>query len=490
MDLIDFGSIVRRWWPTLLVACIVAGICGNLIASNTAPTYEGRAELLVGPFAADNDTIKAAGSNALTYAGLVTTRPVVSAAASELNLRGSEFGEVTATANDVTRLLTITVDSEDRVVAADMANALAQQLIQTLGSGVVAGAPAAPQSEIQLVERASAPLNPVSPNVELITILSALAALVGTLGLILVIEYVDDAVRGRESLPELADRAFVANVGGLPRPTSVDGATLLVERDPGSPVVIALRLVATNVELALGEKPAAVLVTGVDHGEGSLEIAANVAAALVDMGKRVALVDTSLDRSVLRLLGVWDQRLAEDDWGLRALQLESGSEIIVTSAGGLGRIPVHDATDVERLLERLYELVDRVVVYASPLTESPGTLFWASATENALLVARRNQSKRSAVLEVTASFRRIGAEVIGVVLNERRLLEGPSRRSPLSGRGKRQRRGATELDVMVDATASVPDVDAGSVDNGARQPTRKEFDDVPVDAPQQDRPSA
>ena len=77
VELSGYLAVARRWWWTLLVATWVAAISGYVVASQIPATYEAETQLLVGPYNTDVDTLRAAGAMVQTYAGLVTTTPLL-----------------------------------------------------------------------------------------------------------------------------------------------------------------------------------------------------------------------------------------------------------------------------------------------------------------------------------------------------------------------------------------------------------------------------
>ena len=116
MELSGYLATARRWWWTLLVATWVAGLAGYLVATQIPPTYEARAQLLVGPYEGDLNTLRASGQLALTYAELVTVRPRLDEAITRLGLDATSAELNAATrviANDTNRTLSIRVQDAE-----------------------------------------------------------------------------------------------------------------------------------------------------------------------------------------------------------------------------------------------------------------------------------------------------------------------------------------------------------------------------------------
>ena len=126
----SFAAVVRRWRWMLAIAAVAAGCIGYVIASSSTPTYNATAQLLVGPInTSDTDVLQASGQLAQTYAQLATSRPVLAATSRRVGGVQDLEQSVSASANAVTRLLTLQVSSRDPRLGARIANAEAAVLI-------------------------------------------------------------------------------------------------------------------------------------------------------------------------------------------------------------------------------------------------------------------------------------------------------------------------------------------------------------------------
>jgi uncharacterized protein involved in exopolysaccharide biosynthesis len=128
-----FIVLVRRWWWLIGLGAAVGALAAWLIASHAAKTYQAETTLLVGPVSGDFSTLHASGELGKTYAELAASRPVVQAAARSagMTLTPAELqGAVTATSNDVTRIIDIRVRQRTPFAAARLANAVGRQLLE------------------------------------------------------------------------------------------------------------------------------------------------------------------------------------------------------------------------------------------------------------------------------------------------------------------------------------------------------------------------
>lgn len=128
-----FIHLVRRWWWLIALGAVVGALAAWLIASHAGKTYQADTSLLVGPVSGDFSTLHASGELGKTYAELAVSRPVVQAAARSAGVRLTPAEletAVTATSNDITRIIDIGVRQRNPLAAARLANAVGQQLLR------------------------------------------------------------------------------------------------------------------------------------------------------------------------------------------------------------------------------------------------------------------------------------------------------------------------------------------------------------------------
>jgi capsular polysaccharide biosynthesis protein len=122
--------LLARWWWLLALGTIVAGVAGYGAVTQVPKTYQAEVQALVGPINTDV-SLDASGALASTYADLATSQSVLETA---IKNTGSSLSTLelekatTAISNQVTRIVTISVESRDPTRAAQLANALARRL--------------------------------------------------------------------------------------------------------------------------------------------------------------------------------------------------------------------------------------------------------------------------------------------------------------------------------------------------------------------------
>lgn len=130
MDRVALLPLVARWWWVLALGMLVAGAAGYGAVRTVPKTYRAEVQVLVGPINTDV-SLDASGALASTYADLATSQSVLDSAikATGSKLTTNELDKATtAISNEVTRIVTITVEHREARRAAQLANALARRL--------------------------------------------------------------------------------------------------------------------------------------------------------------------------------------------------------------------------------------------------------------------------------------------------------------------------------------------------------------------------
>jgi capsular exopolysaccharide synthesis family protein len=184
-----------------------------------------------------------------------------------------------------------------------------------------------------------------------------------------------------------------------------------------------LRAVASNLVFALSEETEPIVVfTGLNPGDGKSTVTANIAVALSELGLRVRLVDADLRKPVQHeVFRVPNRRGLSDT--LRA-DIAPAELSLPTRFPGLTVVPAGPPLTAQRdelnvYLHRLGKFhagVDVTVVDSPPLRASEAVRLLATQSNAQVLVVRPGGPPRELRAAVD-SVRRVGINVVGVVIN-------------------------------------------------------------------------
>lgn len=438
-DLARIAATAARWWWALLLGAAIGAAIALAAGRSGGDTYQASTRLLVGSNGGDYSELRAAGQQAQTDADLATSEPVLAAARARLRTpatMGELRANVSASADDVTRLLTISAKADTAFAAADIANAVATQLRLRTRSATTG-----PSGQLQVIEQARIPGRPEAKSANALVIVSALAGLLAALAVVVVRDLSRRLIATEDELAATVPAPFLGSVGRR-RAGLVGAATLLAEHREH------------------------VVVAGIHEDGAGAYSALALAAALAAGGSHVLVVDADTDvgagkGSLSRWLRL-DRRpglteaLSAPASGRGAADLEA---LIVRQSARVAVLPrgrrelEHraDADRIERLLRRLGRQADIVVISAPAAGGLSGAVAWAQVADGVVLAVRRHHASRDEARQAVDVLQRSGAPVIGTLLVQR-VSRRPGRPSAVPAVEEGAPRGADAL-----APRSAPD---------------------------------
>jgi len=279
-------------------------------------------------------------------------------------------------------------------------------------------------STVTLVEQASPALRPIRPNIPQSTFLAAVVGMILGLGIIVLIETLDDTVKG----PTDVMRQLGLPILGVIARFDDDETGPIAAREPRSPTAEAFRVLRSNIQFASVDHPIhSMIVTSPSPKDGKSTIITNLSVVMAQSGRQVALVDADLRRPAqhkrLRLTnrnGLSDLFVQEKvvlDGALRETKLPG---LFLVSSGGLPPNP-SELVGSEKMLEILRQVKERcdlVLIDTPPVMAVTDASVLASRVDGVLLVIRPGETKLALAKQAIEQLRRSGARLLGVVLND------------------------------------------------------------------------
>ena len=293
-------------------------------------------------------------------------------------------------------------------------------------------------SNINIVDQASVPVEPVEPNIPLNLGLGLMGGLLGGMALAFIVENVDNSIRTPQdietycSLPSLGVIPSVTlhgKNGHKLMPSAGKQFILPVtmeQRNSGS--AEAFRALRTSLLLSSpGAPPQVILVTSAMMQEGKSFTALNLAVVLAQTGQKVLLVDSDMRRpAVHKYLGLPMNR------GLSAClagtEEVSTAVIAVDQIPGLHVIPAGHmppypsemlASDtMPQLMQRWRGEYRYIVIDTPPVLAVTDAVVCARIADVVVLIARSEQTGRQSLVRTRDVLRKVRANIAGVVVND------------------------------------------------------------------------
>ena len=279
-------------------------------------------------------------------------------------------------------------------------------------------------SNVTQVEPATPPRFPISPRILTNTLLAGVVGLMLASGLVFLVEAMDDTLRspdqvtGELGLPVLG--LIVHNAGLTSRPLTLEV--------PRSPLAEAFRHLRTNIQYSSVDHPLhSLLVTSPEPSDGKSTVAANLAVVLAQSGRRVLLMDADLRHPQVHRLFELPNRHGTSNLFVQpeptldgALQPAAIPGLFALTAGPLPPNPSEllGSDKMSVLLEQAGQQADIVLVDSPPVMAVTDSSVLAPRVDGVLLVLRPGMTKLAAARQAVEQLRRVGANLLGVVLNE------------------------------------------------------------------------
>ena len=232
----------------------------------------------------------------------------------------------------------------------------------------------------------------------------------------------DTRIRTPRDVEQVTDRPIIGAIAFDPKAKE---RPLIVHDDPLSPRAESFRALRTNLQfLDMGGRSSFVITSSVPS-EGKSTTTINLAIALADAGKRVALLDADLRKpKVADYLGIEGGAGLTDvligrarigdvmlPWGKRSLYVLPAGKIPPNPSELLGSKNMHT------LLEVLERDFDVVLCDAPPLLPVTDAAILAKATSGAIVVVSAGRTNRHQLSGAVDALETVDAQIAGIVLS-------------------------------------------------------------------------
>jgi capsular exopolysaccharide synthesis family protein len=311
-------------------------------------------------------------------------------------------------------------------------------------------------SNIKVVDRALVPPGPFTPNVRRNLLMALLAGLLGGLGLIFLVEYLDNTVKGPEDvekltgLPSLGIIPFLSPDGGRKR-SDVYGSSrsygseeaaaggdapivreieLINHLYPKFSIAEDYRTVRTSILFSHADSaPKTIAFTSTLPQEGKTATVSNLAVSFAQLEGKVLLVDADMRKP--RLSKVFNLRNTN---GLSSyLAGKKGFDEVVqkTSIENVWTIPsgphppnpaeLLNSKRMKELLAQAKEAFNVVLLDTPPVLAVIDPVIVSSLADSTVFVVRAGKTTRRSLQRALDEVRKSKADIIGVVFNEVRI---------------------------------------------------------------------
>lgn len=236
LDLRDYLQILRRRWLVIAamvsVVTIVAGLLSVFVLK---PTYEASTKIIVngsqdrlGLQQLDLNTINLDLRLIETYKEIIKTGAI-------MNLVAEEHPEIGLTSEQLIKLIqirtvnnsqvmTLSVKHRDHALAVDIVNAVSETFQREIPSIMTV-------DNVSILDRAEHMIDPapISPNVQLNIAIAFVVSLMLAIGLVFMLEYLDDTIKDEHDVQEALELPVLAEIMKIPEEELKVKATMQTE---------------------------------------------------------------------------------------------------------------------------------------------------------------------------------------------------------------------------------------------------------------------
>jgi succinoglycan biosynthesis transport protein ExoP len=288
-------------------------------------------------------------------------------------------------------------------------------------------------NSLTIIEPAQATPRPVRPEVELTTIVAGVVGFLLALGLIFMLEFLDDTFK---STQELTKTLGVPTLGVISRIKGKKGQNkLLVYQDSFAPAAEAYRMIRSNLQFITDDQPVKSLVmVSPNLGEGKSFTVANLGVIMAQADLKTIIVDADLRQPTQHhlfqvsaqpgLAELLREPTLEVSKHLRKTRLEN-LQILTSGAGSLKSTELLGSQRMQQLLDSLTELADVVIIDSPPALALADAAILSNKADGVVLIIEAGRTRRDETLHVIASLQQAKANLLGVVLNRATQKQAP-----------------------------------------------------------------
>jgi succinoglycan biosynthesis transport protein ExoP len=287
-----------------------------------------------------------------------------------------------------------------------------------------------PIQSIQVIDLAALPRQPSAKQPLRFILLGLLGGLGLGIGVATLREYASQVIETEQELTSATGLPVLGSIPMAPRPAEVAAGEptpviFVATHDPHSLPADACRAIRTAIDChALDTPVRTLLVTSPTAHEGKTTVLLNLALAFVDSGRRVLVIDADLRRPAMhRALGVPNEGgLADmlkkgEAWPEGFHRVVAGLECLPSGIKPENPGSLLSSRHMTKLLEQAHERADLVLIDSPPVLAVSDCLPLAAQVDGVLLIARFGVTQRRDLARATALLAKVGARVVGVVLN-------------------------------------------------------------------------
>ena len=218
ISLQEIAYALKKRWKLIALITIAATLVSAILSFFVIkPQYEAKAKLFIGKQetqennAYNNSDVMMYQQLMKTYAELVKTSDLVTKAVKSANLNYNQneikgiLNNLTATPSADTQILDLSFKGKNPKEVLKVTEAITDEFISESKELI-------PNGNVQVIQKPQLPENPVSPNKKLNILIAFVLGLMIGVGIVLLLEYLDNTFKSREDLENTLDLPIIGTI--------------------------------------------------------------------------------------------------------------------------------------------------------------------------------------------------------------------------------------------------------------------------------------
>lgn len=418
MDIEKYISILWHRKGVVLVTIIISTLVVIIGLQFISPTYDASSTLRVATSRSGQvayEDLLYADRLLKTFAEIAATPSVVEEVVKEFALSKEPTIDVQVLAN--TELIRITVSHENPVIARDVANFLASNIIQR--SQEI-------DTRLNIITVIDPAVTPEKPSIPIIVIIAAaiLVGAIGGIGLAFLLEFLNRRLYTPKQVESISGFPLLGQI-----PSVKKGAYFISNGHCPLPYKEAFRTLRTNLFYQNQEKQLrTLLITSPDPGAGKTTILANLAISIAHAGHKVVVIDGDLRKPKLHTICQ-----VSNQEGLSNLLEGSKTiyEVLQWIDPNMGIIPsgpssadpalLISSEEMSVLVATLSQDFEYVLIDSPAIFAVPDAKLLAKQADGLLLVINIDTASETIIHQVKQFLASMPADTVGMVVNKAEL---------------------------------------------------------------------
>lgn len=234
--------------------------------------------------------------------------------------------------------------------------------------------------------------------------------------------------RTLKSIPEIKQKFAYQVLGIVPLDSLQDAqGGIVVQREPDSFASEIYRMIQTNLKfLAVKRQPKVILMTSSVPGEGKSTVAANLAAAMSQLGRKVLLIDGDLRQASQHHLWQLNNKVGVKDIVAHKTPIaqvisQPMKQLDVVTSGIIAPNPLAllDSSEMSELVATARKEYELIIIDAPPLAVTADVLTLSKLADGIVFVSRPGivEHESADLAKETIANANLSQKILGMVIN-------------------------------------------------------------------------